>query len=216
MNGETAMTMRSVDEGFLNSLFSLCSALLTGGEPDPAASCPDTLVSCLKDCFSLGFQTDDLRSLHASVLQRVRGTSIPGCLNAEEDILLFPAVILSAESFQLEHEGSLHAHAVGAIVASICKLPYVDTLGGKPREEKLTLREELYHGADSLLMKVLDLEGLSFFAAPPAPEDASSYLRAKLGIYTPDSHTVLRSLCAGACILSAFHREEKNRHQLVS
>ena len=215
MNGETAMTMRSVDEGFLSRLFSLCSALLTGGEPDPAASCPDALVSCLKDCFSLGFQTDDLRSLHASVLQRVRGTSIPGCPNAEEDALLFPAVILSAEGFQLEHEGSLHAHAVGAIIASICKLPYVDTLGGKPREEKITLREELYHGADSLLMKALDLKGLSFFAASPAPEDASSYLRSNLGTSAPDNKTALRSLCAGACILSAFHREGKNRHQLI-
>lgn len=215
MNGETAMTTRSVDEGFLNSLFSLCSALLTDGEPDPAASCPDALVSCLKDCFSLGFQTDDLRSLHASVLQRVRETSVSGCLNAEEDALLFPAVILSAEGFQLEHEGSLHAHAVGAIVASICKLPYVDTLGGKPREEKITLREELYHGADSLLMKALDLEGLFFFASSPAPEDSSAYLKAKLDASTPDSRAVLRSLCAGACILSAFHREGKNRHQLV-
>ena len=216
MNGETAMTTRSVDEGFLSRLFSLCSALLTDGEPDPVVSCPDALVSCLKDCFSLGFQTDDIRSLHASVLQRVRETSVPGCLNAEEDALLFPAVILSAEGFQLEHEGSLHAHAVGAIVASICKLPYVDTLGGKPREEKITLREELYHGADSLLMKVLDLEGLSFFAAPPAPEDSSAYLKAKLDASAPGSRAVLRSLCAGACILSAFHREGKNRHQLVS
>lgn len=215
MNGETAMTMRSVDEGFLNSLFSLCSALLTGGEPDPAASCPDALVSCLKDCFSLGFQTDDLRSLHASVLQRVRGSSIPGCPNAEEDALLFPAVILSAEGFQLEHVGSLHAHAVGAIIASICKLPYVDTLGGKPRESRLTLREELYHGAEGLLMKVLDLEGLSFFTSSPAPEYASAYLKAKLDASAPDSRAVLRSLCAGACILSAFHREGKNRHQLV-
>ena len=216
MNGETAMTTRSVDEGFLNSLFSLCSALLTDGESDPAASCPDALVSCLKDCFSLGFQTDDLRSLHASVLQRVRGTSIPGCPNAEEDALLFPAVILSAEGFQLEHEGSLHAHAVGAIIASICKLPYVDTLGGKPRESRLTLREELYHGAEGLLMKVLDLEGLFFFASSPAPEDAAATLRAKLGTFAPDNKLTLRSLCTGACILSAFHREGKNRHQLAS
>ena len=89
----------------------------------------------------------------------------PGCLRAErggegpepegEDAspFLFPAVVLAAEGFQLSHAGSLHAHAVGAIAASICKLPYVSALGGRARGPRLTLREELYHGASGLLLR---------------------------------------------------------------
>ena len=208
MNGETPMYKQSVDEAFMTRLLDGCAALLQDGDEDLAPSRPDQLISCLRDCYSLGFQTDDLRSLHAEVLKKVREAAGS---SDQEETLLFPAVCLCAEGFQLRHRGSLHAHAVGAIIASICKLSYVDALGGKPREARLTLREELYHGADTLLMNVLDQEGLAFFAASPAPEESAAFLRSKLGPSAPNDRPALHSLCAGACVLSAFHLEGKRR-----
>ena len=207
MNGETPMYKQSVDEAFLARLLGACAALLQDGDEELAPSRPDQLISCLRDCYSLGFQTDDLRSLHAEVLKKVREAAGS---SDQEETLLFPAVCLCAEGFQLRHRGSLHAHAVGAIIASICKLSYVDALGGKPREARLTLREELYHGADTLLMNVLDQEGLAFFASP-APDEAAAFLRSKLGPSAPADRPALHSLCAGACVLSAFHLEGKRR-----
>ena len=211
MNGETPMYKQSVDEAFLTRLLSACAALLRDGDTALSPSRPDQLISCLRDCYSLGFQTDDLRSLHAEVLKRVREAAASP---DREEVLLFPAVCLCAEGFQLRHRGSLHAHAAGAIIASICKLSYVDALGGKPRKPKLTLREELYHGADTLLMNVLDQEGLAFFAASPAPDEAAAFLRSKLGSSAPNDRPALHSLCAGACVLSAFHLEGKRRQEV--
>lgn len=208
MNGETPMYKQSVDEAFLTRLLDGCAALLQDGDESLAPSRPDQLISCLRDCYSLGFQSDDLRSLHAEVMNRVRETAASP---DREEALLFPAICLCAEGFQLQHRGSLHAHAVGAIIASICKLSYVDTLGGKPREARLTLREEMYHGADTLLMNVLDQEGLAFFAASPAPDEAAAFLRSKLGPSAPNDRPALHSLCAAACVLSAFHLEGKRR-----
>ena len=205
------MYKQSVDEAFLTPLLGACAALLQDGDTELSLSRPDQLISCLRDCYSLGFQTDDLRALHAEVLKRVREAAASP---DREEALLFPAVCLCAEGFQLQHRGSLHAHAVGAIIASICKLPYVDALGGKPREPKLTLREELYHGADTLLMNVLDQEGLAFFAASPAPDEAAAFLRSKLGPSAPDNRPALHFLCAGACVLSAFHLEGKRRQEV--
>ncbi len=206
------MYKQSVDEAFMTRLLDGCAALLQDGDEDLAPSRPDQLISCLRACYSLGFQTDDLRFLHAEVRKKVREAAASP---DREDALLFPAVCLCAEGFQLQHRGSLHAHAVGAIIASICKLPYVDALGGKPREVRLTLREELYHGADTLLMNVLDQEGLAFFAASPAPEESAAFLRSKLGPSAPNDHPALHSLCAGACVLSAFHLEGKRRQAVL-
>ncbi len=205
------MYKQSVDEAFLARLLGACAALLRDGDTALSPSRPDQLISCLRSCYSLGFQTDDLRALHAEVLKKVREAAASP---DREEALLFPAVCLCAEGFQLQHRGSLHAHAVGAIVASICKLSYVDALGGKPREARLTLREELYHGADTLLMNVLDQEGLAFFTASPAPDEAATFLRSKLGPSAPADRPALHSLCTGACVLSAFHLEGKRRQEI--
>ena len=202
-----------IDEAFLSRQLDGCAALLTdgaGGEVPPE----NVLLSCLRDCFLLGAQTDDLRAVHSAVSTRIREAFAPRTPSeTAEELILFPAVLLSAEGFQLGHQGSLHAHAVGAIAASICKLPYVSELDGRARSPRLTLREELYHGASGLLWKVLDRESIAFFTASPAPGQARAFLQAKLGAAAPEDRSTLCSLCTGACVLSAFHQEGKNRQQ---
>ena len=209
------------EESFLNAQLTQCARLLESGAEMPDASGREALVSCLRACFEAGFQTDDLRAIHAMVQNHAKkGLSCRRAAGWEEDPesegedvspLLFPAVILAAEGFQFGHAGSLHAHAVGAIAASVCKLPYVSVLGGRARSPRLTLREELYHGASGLLLHVLDRDGLQFFASAPGADEAAAYLRLRLGDAAPEDVPALCSLCAGACLLSAFHQYAAGR-----
>lgn len=211
------------EERFLNAQLTQCARLLESGAELPDAAGREALVSCLRACFEAGVQTDDLRAVHDMVQNHAKkglacrraagggGGKDPEPEGEDVSPLLFPAVILAAEGFQLGHAGSLHAHAVGAIAASVCKLPYVSVLGGRARSPRLTLREELYHGASGLLLHVLDRDGLQFFASAPGADGAVAYLRLRLGDAAPEDVPALCSLCAGACLLSAFHQYAAGR-----
>ena len=204
------MITRTVSETFLSGLLNVCAAQLLDGAAGGGLPPRAALSACLRDCFASGQGTDDLRAVHAMVLRRVLAAYAPDDPADQADLLLFPAMILAAEGFQLAHRGSFHAHAVCAVLASCCKLPYADALGGRPRADKITLKEELYHGAEALLLGALDLDGLSFFAASPAPDCARARLLEKLGASAPEDRAVLGALCAGACLLASFHQEGKN------
>ena len=209
------------EERFVTAQLIRCARLLESGTGLPETAGRDALISCLRACFDAGFQTDDLRAVHAMVRSRApKGPGCPRAARGGEDCepegedaspFLFPAVILAAEGFQLSHAGSLHAHAVGAITASICKLPYVSALGGRARGPRMTLREELYHGASGLLLHVLDLEGLAYFASVSSGDEAEAYLKKRLGETAPEDRPALASLCAGACLLAAFHQYAAGR-----
>ena len=209
------------DDSFLTAQLTRCARMLESGAGPADEGGREALVSCLGACFAVGFETDDLRAVHAMVYRHVRGglaAAQAACgrksrqpEGEDEHPLLFPAVILAAEGFQISHAGSLHAHAAGAIAASICKLPYVSVLGVRARSPRLTIREELYHGASGLLLHVLDREGLAFFASVQAPDEAAAHLRQKLGEAAPEDLPSLGSLCAGACLLAAFHQYAAGR-----
>ena len=152
--------------------------------PDEGAA-----AGCLRECFSLGAGTDDLRQLHPAVLSRV-SQSYPGA----PEPLLFAAVLLAAEGFQAAHAGSAHIHAVGTVAASACKLPYVRLFqNGAP---------------------VLTREGIALFAGDASEERRLSYLRERLAsLPLPEDPMILPSLCAGAGLMASFHHGEAVRYR---
>ena len=99
----------------------------------------------------------------------------------------------------------------GSVVYEDGKTDWSKTVFGRIIDEYLTLREELYHGASGLLLHVLDRDGLQFFASAPGWDDAAAYLRIRLGDAAPEDVPALCSLCAGACLLSAFHQYAAGR-----
>ena len=172
--------------------------------PDEGAA-----AGCLRECFSLGAGTDDLRQVHPAVLWRV-SRSYPGA----PEPLLFAAVLLAAEGFQAAHAGSAHIHAVGAVAASACKLPYVRLFQNGAPGDVSFLISEMYRGVPSLVLRVLTREGTALFAGDASQERRLSYLRERLAsLHPPEDPMILPALCAGAGLMASFHHGEAVRYR---
>ena len=197
-----------IEAAALNRLLKETAAQLTDNPPDAAAR---PLTETLADCLQIGQASDRLRTIHAAVLSRTETAGVPSLAEA----LLFTGIILAAEGFQQTHHGSLNVQAVGAIVASICKLPYVsrpDIAVPQP----FSLEKELYSGVNGLLLNVLDREGIACFASSPGPAQARSYLMTRwskgvLSVPLPADTLPADALCAAARVLAVFHQADRIR-----